>query len=80
MITSDRQRLLSVAEVLRAITSALRALFKKAPTEALLLDNYGQLCLALDEIIQEVWHHRLPSEAAKACEVTCLQMLLWSLS
>ena len=43
-----------MAEVLRAITFALRALLKKAPTEALLLDNYGQLCLALDEIIQEV--------------------------
>ena len=43
-----------VAEVLRAITAALRSLLRKAPTETLLLDNYGQLCLALDEIIQEV--------------------------
>ena len=43
-----------MAEVLRAITAGLRALLKKAPTEALLLDNYGQLCLAVDEMIQEV--------------------------
>ncbi|KAK9804931.1 hypothetical protein WJX73_000481 [Symbiochloris irregularis] len=44
---------LSLAEALRAVTAALRALFKRAPTETLLLDNYGQLCLALDEMIQE---------------------------
>lgn len=32
----------------------LRTLLKKTPSEAMLLDNYATVCLALDEMIFEV--------------------------
>lgn len=44
----------AVSELLRAIANSLRVLLRKPLSEALLLDNYGQLCLTIDEIIQEV--------------------------
>jgi hypothetical protein len=46
--------LIAVAEVLRTMCLVLRDIFKKTPSEALLQDNYGRLCLIVDEMIYEV--------------------------
>ena len=45
--------LLVVAETIRAISLGLRDTLKK-PTEAALFDNYGRLCMVVDEVINEV--------------------------
>lgn len=45
--------LLAVAETIRAISLGLRDTLKK-PTEAALFDNYGRLCMVVDEVINEV--------------------------
>jgi hypothetical protein len=44
--------LLAVAETIRAISLGLRDTLKK-PTEAALFDNYGRLCMVVDEVINE---------------------------
>ena len=44
----------AVAEVLKTMCGVFREVFKKAPSEALLHDNYGRLCLVVDEMIYEV--------------------------
>ncbi|KAK9810121.1 hypothetical protein WJX72_005088 [[Myrmecia] bisecta] len=44
---------LNLAEALRALVGALRDTLKRQPTEALLFDNYGKLCLVVDELINE---------------------------
>ena len=44
----------AVAEVLNLLHAALRDTLKKVPNEALLFDNYGRLCLLVDEMIYEV--------------------------
>jgi len=44
---------LSLAEVLKTMCGVFREVFKKAPSEALLHDNYGRLCLVVDEMIYE---------------------------
>ena len=46
----------AVAEVLGALSTALREILRKAPTEAQLFDNYARLCLIVDELIYEVRH------------------------
>ena len=44
----------AVADVLRYIPSALHDALKKAPSEAVLLDNYARVCVILSEIVREV--------------------------
>ena len=44
----------AVAGVLGALLTALREILRKAPTEALLFDNYARLCLIVDELLFEV--------------------------
>lgn len=44
---------LSLAEVLRTMCLVFRDIFKKSPSEALLHDNYGRMCLIVDEMIYE---------------------------
>jgi hypothetical protein len=43
-----------VAEVIFAITSAVKDVCGKPPTERLFLDKYGRICLCLDEIVWKV--------------------------
>lgn len=43
-----------VAEVIFVITSAVKDVCGKPPTERLFLDKYGKICLSLDEIIWKV--------------------------
>lgn len=43
-----------VAEAIFVITSALKDVCGKPPTERLFLDKYGKICLCLDEIVWKV--------------------------
>lgn len=43
-----------VAQVIQAIVQSLGNVLGKAPNEANLFEGYTQLCLAIDEIINEV--------------------------
>ncbi len=45
----------AVAEILRFLVSGLHDALRKAPTEAVLLDNYARLCIVISEIINEVF-------------------------
>jgi hypothetical protein len=53
-----------VAEVIFAITSAVKDVCGKPPTERLFLDKYGRICLCLDEI---VWKVELQLNFLAAC-------------
>ena len=48
----------AVAEVLKTLSTCLRDILRKAPSEALLLDQYGRLCLIIDELMFEVSNMR----------------------
>lgn len=43
-----------VAEVIFVITTAVKDVCGKPPTERIFLDKYGKICLSLDEIIWTV--------------------------
>ena len=43
-----------VAEVIFVITSTIKDVCAKPPTERLFLDKYGKICLCLDEIVWTV--------------------------
>lgn len=43
-----------VSEVIYVITSAVKDVCGKPPTERLFLDKYGRICLCLDEIVWKV--------------------------
>lgn len=45
---------LLVSEVIFVITSAVKDVIGKPPTERLFLDKYGKICLCLDEIVWKV--------------------------
>lgn len=45
---------LLVSEVIFVITSAVKDVCGKPPTERLFLDKYGRICLCLDEIVWKV--------------------------
>jgi hypothetical protein len=51
---SSLDAFLLVTEVIFAITSALKDVCGKPPTERLFLDKYGKICLCLDEIVWKV--------------------------
>ena len=42
----------AVAETIRAVSIGLRDTIRK-PTEAALFDNYGRVCMVIDEVINE---------------------------
>ena len=42
----------AVAETIRAVSIGLRDSIRK-PTEAALFDNYGRVCMVIDEVINE---------------------------
>lgn len=44
----------AVSEVIDVIVQSLRDVLKRQPSEGLLWDNYGKLCLLIDEIVNEV--------------------------
>ncbi|KAK9861641.1 hypothetical protein WJX84_008038 [Apatococcus fuscideae] len=44
---------LSLSEVIDVIIQSLRDILKRQPSEGLLWDNYGRLCLLIDEIVNE---------------------------
>ena len=43
-----------MAEILRFMASGLHDALRKAPSEAVLLDNYARFCIVLSDIINEV--------------------------
>ncbi|KAF9689909.1 hypothetical protein SADUNF_Sadunf01G0141300 [Salix dunnii] len=51
IVGKDEYDELALAEVIFAITSALKDVCGKPPTERLFLDKYGKICLCLDEIV-----------------------------
>lgn len=44
----------AVSEVIFVITSAVKDVCGKPPTERVFLDKYGKICLCLDEIVWKV--------------------------
>ncbi|XP_040377768.1 pentatricopeptide repeat-containing protein At5g46580, chloroplastic [Oryza brachyantha] len=51
IVGKDEYDELALAEVIFAITSAVKDVCGKPPTERLFLDKYGRICLCLDEIV-----------------------------
>ncbi|KAK8618949.1 hypothetical protein V6N13_132924 [Hibiscus sabdariffa] len=51
VVGKDEYDELALAEVIFVITSAVKDVCGKLPTERLFLDKYGRICLTLDEII-----------------------------
>ncbi|KAE8814670.1 Pentatricopeptide repeat-containing protein [Hordeum vulgare] len=51
IVGKDEYDELVLSEVIFAITSAVKDVCAKPPTERLFLDKYGRICLCLDEIV-----------------------------
>ncbi|KAJ4718383.1 SNARE-like superfamily protein [Melia azedarach] len=51
VVGKDEYDELALAEVIFAVTSAVKDACGKIPTERLFLDKYGKICLCLDEIV-----------------------------
>jgi len=51
IVGKDEYDELALAEVIFAITSAVKDVCGKPPSERLFLDKYGRICLCLDEIV-----------------------------
>ncbi|KAJ0075692.1 hypothetical protein Patl1_34500 [Pistacia atlantica] len=51
VVGKDEYDELALAEVIFSITSAVKDVCGKIPTERLFLDKYGKICLCLDEIV-----------------------------
>ena len=62
------ESVLAVAETIRAISLGLRDTIRK-PTESALFDNYGRLCMVVDEVINEVRCYMLVL-ANMACHIS----------
>lgn len=59
---------------------ALKDSLKKLPSEALLFENYGRLCLIVDELIFEVYTHLSPYTGAHLFDLETLSdicAVLW---
>ncbi|XP_021896227.1 uncharacterized protein LOC110813415 [Carica papaya] len=54
VVGKDEYDELALAEVIFVITSAVKDVCGKPPTERLFLDKYGRICLCLDEIVWKV--------------------------
>lgn len=61
---TKRLRCSAVAEILRFLVAGLHDALRKAPSEAVLLDNYARVCIIISEIINEVLP---PPRALGAC-------------
>ncbi|XP_042009657.1 TSET complex member tstD-like isoform X3 [Salvia splendens] len=67
-VGKDEYDELALSEAIFVITSALKDVCGKPPTERLFLDKYGKICLCLDEIVWKVrriylflvYNHLLP--------------------
>ncbi|XP_004303314.1 PREDICTED: uncharacterized protein LOC101300742 [Fragaria vesca subsp. vesca] len=51
VVGKDEYDELALSEVIFVITSAVKDVIGKPPTERLFLDKYGKICLCLDEIV-----------------------------
>ncbi|KAL6539139.1 hypothetical protein OROGR_011788 [Orobanche gracilis] len=51
VVGKDEYDELALSEVIFFVTSALKDICGKPPTERLFLDKYGRICLCLDEIV-----------------------------
>ncbi|XP_037442281.1 uncharacterized protein LOC119310748 [Triticum dicoccoides] len=51
IVGKDEYDELALSEVIFAVTSAVKDVCAKPPTERLFLDKYGRICLCLDEIV-----------------------------
>ncbi|XP_008788737.1 TSET complex member tstD [Phoenix dactylifera] len=51
VVGKDEYDELALAEVIFVITSTMKDICGKPPTERLFLDKYGKICLCLDEIV-----------------------------
>ncbi|GFQ04606.1 hypothetical protein PHJA_002604500, partial [Phtheirospermum japonicum] len=51
VVGKDEYDELALSEAIFVITSALKDVCGKPPTERLFLDKYGKICLCLDEIV-----------------------------
>ncbi|XP_039122960.1 TSET complex member tstD [Dioscorea cayenensis subsp. rotundata] len=51
VVGKDEYDELALAEAIFAITSAVKDVCSKPPTERIFLDKYGKICLCLDEIV-----------------------------
>ncbi|KAJ8755968.1 hypothetical protein K2173_024513 [Erythroxylum novogranatense] len=51
VVGKDEYDELALTEVIFAITSAVKDVCVKPPTERIFLDKYGKICLCLDEIV-----------------------------
>ncbi|EFJ13276.1 hypothetical protein SELMODRAFT_269018 [Selaginella moellendorffii] len=52
-VGKDEYDELTLVEVLFSITSSVKDVCKKIPTERIFLDKYGKICLCLDEIVSQ---------------------------
>eukprot|EP00270_Netrium_digitus_P011190 TRINITY_DN3541_c0_g1_i2.p1 TRINITY_DN3541_c0_g1~~TRINITY_DN3541_c0_g1_i2.p1 ORF type:complete len:146 (+),score=28.00 TRINITY_DN3541_c0_g1_i2:160-597(+) len=52
-VGSEEYDELGLSEVLRSLIAILKMSCKKMPTEAAILDRYGKVCLALDELVAQ---------------------------
>jgi hypothetical protein len=59
-----------VSEVIFTITSAVKDVCGKPPTERRFLDKYGRICLCLDEIVWKVRRHAR-TVFSKRSQLTC---------
>ncbi|KAL2338140.1 hypothetical protein Fmac_012586 [Flemingia macrophylla] len=57
VVGKDEYDELALSEVLFVITSAVKDVCGKPPSERLFLDKYGRICLCLDEIVWQVRRH-----------------------
>ncbi|CAI9773633.1 unnamed protein product [Fraxinus pennsylvanica] len=54
VVGKDEYDELALAEAILVITSALKDVCRKPPTERIFLDKYGKICLCLDEIVWKI--------------------------
>ncbi|TKY64555.1 hypothetical protein E2542_SST14453 [Spatholobus suberectus] len=57
VVGKDEYDELALSEVIFVITSAVKDVCGKPPSERLFLDKYGRICLCLDEIVWKVRRH-----------------------
>lgn len=65
---------LGCAEVLQAVVACLKDVCRRAPTEAAVLDKYGRVCLALDEVVaQGILEHTDPARIHRLARLKPLE-------
>ncbi|KAK4410606.1 hypothetical protein Sango_0133600 [Sesamum angolense] len=71
VVGKDEYDELALAETIFVITSALKDVCGKPPTERLFLDKYGKICLCLDEI---VWKTHLAVKLITWSPFPCIEV------